>query len=63
VLLPVLAACGSDDDEAAPPDSPSTTSDAVVPLPGVPGVTDTEIRFSAFGTKSNNPQGTCTLDC
>ena len=34
-----------------------------VPLEGVPGVTDDEIRFSAFGTRSNNPLGTCVLDC
>jgi len=30
---------------------------------GVPGVTDDEIRFSAFGTISNNPLGTCVLEC
>jgi hypothetical protein len=30
---------------------------------GVPGVSDDEIRFSAFGTNSNNPLGTCVLDC
>lgn len=30
---------------------------------GAPGVTDQEIRFTAFGTKSNNPLGTCVLDC
>ena len=29
----------------------------------VPGVTDDEIRFSAFGTDSNNPLGTCNLEC
>ena len=32
-------------------------------ITGVPGVTDDEIRFSAFGTNSNNPLGTCVLDC
>jgi ABC-type branched-subunit amino acid transport system substrate-binding protein len=35
----------------------------MVPLQDVPGVTDEEIRFSAFGTRSNNPLGTCVLDC
>jgi hypothetical protein len=30
---------------------------------GVPGVSDEEIRFSAFGTISNNPLGTCVLEC
>ena len=31
--------------------------------PACPGVTDDEIRFAAFGTNSNNPLGTCVLDC
>jgi branched-chain amino acid transport system substrate-binding protein len=30
---------------------------------GAPGVTDTEIRFASFGTRSNNPLGTCVADC
>ena len=30
---------------------------------GVPGVTDTEIRFAVIGTKANNPLGSCILDC
>lgn len=34
-----------------------------VPLTDVPGVTDDEIRFSAFGTQANNPLGTCVMDC
>ena len=29
----------------------------------MPGVTDEEIRFAAFGTDSNNPLGTCNLAC
>lgn len=37
--------------------------DTFVSLSGVPGVTDEEIRFAAIGTKSNNPLGTCILDC
>jgi hypothetical protein len=37
--------------------------DTFVPIEGVPGVTDTEIAFAAFGTNSNNPLGTCVLDC
>lgn len=28
-----------------------------------PGVTGSEIRFSAIGTRTNNPLGTCVLDC
>ena len=34
-----------------------------VPLEGVPGVTDDEIRVSVVGIKQNNPLGTCILDC
>ena len=34
-----------------------------VALEGVPGVTDDEIRVNVIGTKSNNPLGTCILDC
>jgi hypothetical protein len=70
----VLAGCGNsgDDEEGAPAttaasggsDSSATTAGdgEVVPV-DAPGVTDTEIRFSAFGTNSNNPLGTCVLDC
>lgn len=36
---------------------------ASVKITGVPGVTDSEIKFAAFGTNSNNPLGTCVLDC
>lgn len=59
VLALVLAACGSssNDDNA----TPSTGSK--VHLSGVPGVTDTEIRFASFGTNSNNPLGNCYLVC
>lgn len=34
-----------------------------LPRPGVPGVTDSEIRYDVIGTKSNNPLGICILDC
>lgn len=37
--------------------------DTFVAIEGVPGVSDTEIGFAAFGTNSNNPLGTCVLDC
>jgi ABC-type branched-subunit amino acid transport system substrate-binding protein len=71
----VVAACGNsgDDDRTtssattAPAVATTTAADAAdgtfVPLPGVPGVTDDEIRFAAFGTQANNPLGTCVLDC
>ena len=67
VLGLVLAACGnSDDDDDDTASGPTTTAEAAgekVPLTGVPGVTDDEIRYAAFGTNSNNPLGTCVLDC
>src|SRR3954469_10256908 len=53
-LAMVLAACGSSDK------SSSTKEQSKV---SAPGVTDSEIRFAAFGTNSNNPLGTCVLDC
>ena len=72
----VLAACGNsgDDDDTATPtsaddggggggSSATTAGDGEVVPVDAPGVTDTEIRFSAFGTNSNNPLGTCVLDC
>ncbi|HET7653407.1 MAG TPA: hypothetical protein VFK42_10250, partial [Acidimicrobiales bacterium] len=65
----VLAACGNsgDDDDSASGSTNTTAkssdSSSNVKLTGVPGVTDTEIRFSSFGTNSNNPLGTCVLKC
>jgi hypothetical protein len=60
-----LAACGNSGDDAADEGSETDTTagDDAQPISGVPGVTDTEIRFSAFGTQANNPLGTCVLDC
>jgi hypothetical protein len=70
------AACGnSDDDDTAPTTTESaggssTTAgggdgdrDTFVSISGVPGVTDDEIAYAAIGTRSNNPLGTCILDC
>lgn len=34
-----------------------------VKISGVPGVSDTAIKYAAIGTKANNPLGTCILDC
>jgi branched-chain amino acid transport system substrate-binding protein len=56
----LAAACGSSDDSGSD-DTTSTTGKKVAVT--APGVTDTEIRFTAFGTNSNNPTGNCTLDC
>lgn len=60
----VVAGCGNsddDDDSTSPPDDGGAGE--VQEITGVPGVTDTEIRFAAFGTQANNPLGTCVLDC
>ena len=67
----VAAACGNSGDDEASGTEETTTSAAAAPssggaagsITGVPGVTDDEIRFSSFGTISNNPLGTCVLDC
>lgn len=65
--LLLAAACGNsgDDNENAGAGGSDTTAKAGggATLRGVPGVTDTEIRFSSFGTNSNNPLGTCVLKC
>src|SRR5512132_68475 len=78
VLSLGLAACGnsgdddddgatgttSDDNNAAGDDNAASADrDKFVEISGVPGVTDDEIRYSVIGTKSNNPLGTCILDC
>lgn len=69
----LVAACGnSDDDDAASGDTTTTAApdegaeegnDEFVPISGVPGVTDDAITFAAVGTRTNNPLGTCILDC
>lgn len=64
----VAAACsnsGSGDDDASGRDDQSDSASSGGGSGGgrVPGVTDDEIRFAAFGTNSNNPLGTCNLDC
>jgi ABC-type branched-subunit amino acid transport system substrate-binding protein len=63
-VLGVLAAgCGNSSS------SSSTTSTTKAGDSGdkvsvtAPGVSDSEIKFAAIGTNSNNPLGTCVLDC
>jgi hypothetical protein len=69
VLTVALVAAACADDE---PDSSSTTTTASSSATGdpgqnvpvdAPGVTDTAIKFSALGTVTNNPFGTCLLQC
>jgi hypothetical protein len=74
LLALVVAACGNSSDDS----SPTTTSgggttttggggggdrDTFVKVSGVPGVTDDAITYAVIGTKTNNPLGTCLLDC
>jgi hypothetical protein len=65
VVALVLASCGNSDDTSG--DGSSTGSSAgtgvKADVTGVPGVSADTIAFSAIGTNSNNPLGTCVLDC
>ncbi|MEO7429288.1 MAG: ABC transporter substrate-binding protein [Acidimicrobiales bacterium] len=74
VLSLAAAACGNSKDSSGPTTTAgkggsSTTAagsggrDTFVAITGVPGVTDKEISYAAIGTKTNNPLGTCILDC
>ena len=68
VLAALLAAaCGNSGDDTSSSSDKTTTTAAssakATSLTGVPGVTDKEIRFSSFGTISQNPLGTCVLEC
>jgi len=54
---------GSDTTEADSGSSDTTAGDGEAVAVDEPGVTDTEIRFSALGTQAGNPLGTCVLDC
>ena len=68
-LVGLLAAgCGNASDNGS---SSSTTTSTTAGSAGAgsaavssaPGVTKDEIRFSVLATKSNNPLGTCVMDC
>jgi hypothetical protein len=72
VFAVLLAACSNSSDSAPSPAAAIASSGANassgdlnqhVAITGVPGVTDAEIRFSSLGTNSNNPLGTCILQC
>jgi len=75
-LVVGVAACGNSGDDASDPaanaggdGAPVTGAggeahrDEFVALSGVPGVSDDEIAYAVIGTKTNNPLGTCILDC
>jgi len=61
VLVCLAASCSNAASHSA--GSTSTVSSAHAVTSSAPGVTSTEIRFSVLGTRSNNPLGTCVLDC
>jgi ABC-type branched-subunit amino acid transport system substrate-binding protein len=73
VLALATAACGNsgdDDSDGAAPDGAASGGGEggdgdgeAAHLEGVPGVTDDEIDFAVFGTKTNNPTGACIFDC
>jgi ABC-type branched-subunit amino acid transport system substrate-binding protein len=59
----IAAGCGSDASKTAD-DTTSTTASEFVRITDVPGVTDTEIHFSAVSTSTGkNPTGECSLEC
>jgi hypothetical protein len=72
VLTVTAAACanstgsqttGERGGSSAPSQGTALGSDAEAVENTSPGVTDDEIRFASFGTRSNNPLGTCLADC
>src|SRR5947209_4188498 len=72
VVTLVVAACSNSSDKkpttagssgAASGSTASGDLGQKVAISGVPGVSDSEIRYSSLGTNSNNPLGTCVLDC
>jgi ABC-type branched-subunit amino acid transport system substrate-binding protein len=60
LLALALAACSNSSSTGSKNDTAAASAQSGN---GAPGVTSTEIRFAAFGTRSNNPLGTCVLDC
>jgi ABC-type branched-subunit amino acid transport system substrate-binding protein len=61
----IAAGCGSDDggDDEATETTEAKEKSEFVAMSGVPGVTDDAINFSALGTITNNPLGTCDIEC
>jgi hypothetical protein len=64
VLALLLGACSnSGDGSGVAAQSTTSSSSGATTSVHAPGVTAKAIRFAAFGTNSNNPLGTCDLDC
>jgi ABC-type branched-subunit amino acid transport system substrate-binding protein len=62
-ILGLIAAACSNSKEESGATSGGTDAGGSGSANDAPGVSDDEIRFSAFGTISNNPLGTCVLEC
>jgi ABC-type branched-subunit amino acid transport system substrate-binding protein len=64
-LTAVVAACGnaSSNNKSASTSTTAASTGTGGASTGVPGVTANQIRFAALGTNSNNPTGTCVLEC
>ena len=74
VVLMAASACGNSSTGSsaseggpsggsAPPGGADGVNDEGPVENSSPGVTDDEIRFASFGTRANNPLGTCLADC
>jgi ABC-type branched-subunit amino acid transport system substrate-binding protein len=62
ILGLVAAACGNSTKTGSSTTTKASSGENVT-ITGVPGVTDTQIKYTVVGTGSNNPLGTCVLDC
>lgn len=62
-VLGVLVTACSNAEEKEDTGSATTAGSGGGGATDVPGVTDDEVQFSVIGTRSNNPLGTCVLDC
>jgi ABC-type branched-subunit amino acid transport system substrate-binding protein len=59
----VAVGCGSDDGDDEATETTEKERSEFVAMSGVPGVTDDAINFAALGTITNNPLGTCDIEC
>ena len=62
-VVVAMVAVGCSNSDGSSSSSTSSGSGDKTDITGVPGVTSDAIEFSAIGTNSNNPLGTCVLDC
>jgi branched-chain amino acid transport system substrate-binding protein len=62
-MVMTVTACGNATGNADNAPAPAPAAGDESGPNSSPGVTDDEIHFAALGTRSNNPLGTCVLDC